>query len=251
MSRSVPRERLSAAMTPPETTTEFEAPVPLAEVVESVVAPLRALRRDVRLPASSLAFEDGHLRLDRHTYALRPYAAQQLLALAGVQRRSPSWARDLRCGLRARGAVPVLARIDSGEVRAILSARFAPFDDLYVLDRVGRTIASLRSTCALRVRWLGQSDGLTVVRLTHRRSRVEVRHDDVFDSGIEISVEAGPNFTGGDKQWTGADREQPRPRPPRSRRLARDARAHGPARHARLLGDARPPSAICAARKFR
>lgn len=157
----------SAAKTPPERVVELRPPSTLLAVVEGPLRSARALRRDLRVLGADLAVRDGHVILAGEALALRPRAARQLRALTG-------------------GRSELLVRVEGMEVRAILSASFAPLDDLDVFSRVARAIDGLGWRHDLVARFVAETDASTVVRLTLRSSRVEVRSGDEFERGVEV-----------------------------------------------------------------
>ena len=175
----------SAAKTPAERVLTLRPPQSLAEVVESVLAPAGALQRDVRVSAGALDVQDGHVIVGGEAFALRPGAARQLRALAGVAARSPSV--DLRGALTARGERAVLVRLDGREVRAVLGGGYVALDDLDVFSRIDRAIGAMGWRDDLVVRLVATTDATTIVRLTLLRSRVEVRPGDDFERGVEIA----------------------------------------------------------------
>lgn len=182
---SATAERASATRTAPEAVIELRPPRPLAEVVAGVLVPASTLRRDVEVAASALDVAEGHVRLGRAWHPLRPLAARQLRALAGVSAQSPSV--ELRRALAARGSRRVLARLDGDVVRAMLGIGFVPLDDVVILSRIASAIESMGWRSDLVARLIATSDAITIVRLTLRRSRLEPRPGDAFERGIEIT----------------------------------------------------------------
>lgn len=81
----------------------------------------------------------------------------------------------------------MLVRLDGREVRSVVGGRYAVLDDVPTFTRIARAIDSMGWRNDLVVRLVATTDATTVVRLTLRRSRVEIRPDDEFERGIEIA----------------------------------------------------------------
>ncbi len=179
-------ERLWTALTPVEVVTEFHEPVALADAVRRLVEPASRLHRDVRVPASQIDVRDGLLRVEGACFPLRRAASAQLRVLAGVSAGSPSVASAVRRGLRARGARPLVVRLEADEVRAVVSARFVVLDDRELFERLASAIEAMGWHDDLVVRFVGMSDAMTIVRMTLRSARTEVRRGDAHEPGVEV-----------------------------------------------------------------
>jgi hypothetical protein len=86
---------------------------------------------------------------------------------------------------RAAGRFPGLLRLAGGEVRAVLSGRYAATDDDALLDMVGDCLDRIGYRDAARVRSVGTGPH-TVLRVTLPGEGVPVRVGDVIEHGVDI-----------------------------------------------------------------
>src|SRR5690606_7156581 len=139
------------------------------------------------LPAGAVAFRDGRVQFDGgEVLGLRPVAGRQLRRLAARALGRPvASGDDIRRALALRGDRRVLVRVEGDAVRAILGTNFTPLDDSDILGRLARAVAAVGWKRTLRVRFIAESEAITVVRATLATSRVELRGSDAFERGFE------------------------------------------------------------------
>lgn len=123
--------------------------------------------------------------------ALREHAFGQLATKLGVP---GSYIRELPGKLQvvnmnyaiSRRPAPALLRLAGGEVRAVLSQRYAPIDDATLFEIVDEVLvrAGLRREALVRASATGLS---TVHRITIPSKGVAVKKNDVIEHGIDIA----------------------------------------------------------------
>jgi hypothetical protein len=91
----------------------------------------------------------------------------------------------VRRALRAEGERLLLLRLDGEAVRAVLGTAFVRLDDVF--ERVAGAVERIGWRDDLVVRFVATTASATVVRLTLRSSRLDVREGDIFERGIEIA----------------------------------------------------------------
>ena len=154
---------------------------------------------------------------------VRDIAFRQLCGWGGVP---AAFARDLPRRLQldtlawglSRAHRPALLRLAGGEVRCVVSDRYAALDDAQVLDVVGDVLrgAGLESAAQVRATAVGPT---TIVRVTLPNEGVAVRAGDVIEWGFDLgnselglrSVQVTPLTvrlvcTNGMRTWTAGER---------------------------------------------
>ena len=121
---------------------------------------------------------------------LRELAFSQLCTRIGAP---PAYVRELPPKLQTacmnygltREKQSALLRVGGGEVRAVVSDRYAALDDEFVLETVGEVLdrAGFLSDALVRATAVGTS---TILRVTVPNEGVAVRVNDVFEYGLDI-----------------------------------------------------------------
>ncbi len=121
---------------------------------------------------------------------LRELAFSQLCARIGAP---PSYVRELPAKLQTAcmnyGLVktkqPALLRLGGGEVRAVVSDRYAALDDAVVLDVVGEVLDKAGYLADTRVRASAVGAHM-LLRITLPAESIAVRKDDLIEYGLDI-----------------------------------------------------------------
>jgi hypothetical protein len=123
-------------------------------------------------------------------FPLRELAFSQLCTRVGAP---PAYVRTLPAKLQiacmnygmTKERQSALFRLAGGEVRAVVSDRYAALDDALVLDIVGEVLdrAGFLAECRVRASAVGAS---TLLRITLPADSIAVRKDDLIEYGLDI-----------------------------------------------------------------
>ncbi len=179
-------------------------PIPFAEAAQLVLDAHAddGLRDDVvahDLRTWAFGGVDGHMvlapvpllgRSPMPAVPLRELAFSQLCTRVGAP---PAYVRELPPKLQTacmnygltKEKQSALLRVGGGEVRAVVSDRYAALDDAFVLETVGRVLdrAGFLSDAVVRATAVGTS---TILRVTVPNEGVAVKVGDVFEYGLDI-----------------------------------------------------------------